>query len=220
MKIPGIGEMSNKQVGTAAAIAVGLGFYLWYRRRKTNQAATAAAQAATGTTAAAGAIDPNTGLPYSQEGGYGGISAYGGIDPSTGYPYALESGSGASTSVNAGLATNDQWVQQAIGDAQTVFGFSGDIAQSAIGKYIAQDPTGLNTQEYECVQRVVAELGPPPQGGPYRMIHATTPVTVPPTTVNPPGRLGPHPPSVYKPVPAGPGGTPGTVTSPVIPFKG
>lgn len=182
MKIPGMGEVKTPYVvagGGAVVLVLG---YAYYRNKKQAAAAASAAAASTaaantdvnGIGAGSSGIDPNTGLPYA-DAGYG--STYGGIDPATGVPYYDEiTQSGQTTNPNA-ITTNQQWIQQAEADGQNLFNATYALTAQAVQDYLAQSPKGLPPNEYQLIQSLVAELGMPPQGGPYRLIQATGPVT-------------------------------------------
>jgi LysM repeat protein len=180
MKIPGIGEVKPVYAVGGGAIVLGVVGYAYYRDKKTKAAAAAAATtsaaAASGTLAGTGAgdsgIDPATGLPYADEGGDG-VGTYGGIDPATGVPYYDEITQSSTTTNPNAITTNQQWIEQAESDGQNLFGATEAVAVSAVGKYISQTTAGLNTSEYSLMQSIVAELGQPPTGGPYRFIQAS-----------------------------------------------
>jgi hypothetical protein len=173
MKMP---TGKNKNLAIGGAVVGGL-VIMWYVRKRS-----AANTASATTTSSSGydpnAIDPNTGLPYGQEAG---------IDPGTGLTYQAESGFGygySGSAVNAGGAatsgtggtvytSNTQWMGDAQQDAQNYFGASYSLTTSALGKYISQSSQGLNPDEYAVVSEVVAQIGQPPVGQPYRLIHAT-----------------------------------------------
>jgi hypothetical protein len=162
------------------AMVLGVVGYAYYRNKKTQAAANAAAAtssaAANGTLAGTGAgdsgIDPNTGLPYASESGDG-VGTYGGIDPATGVPYYDEITQSSTTTNPNAITTNSAWIEQAESDGQNLFGATDAVAVSAVGKYMAQTSAGLNSAEYLLMQQIVAELGQPPTGGPYRFIQAS-----------------------------------------------
>jgi hypothetical protein len=203
MKMP---TGKNKTLAIGGAVVGGLAI-VWYVRKRS------AANAASTNTSGydPNAIDPSTGLPYGQEAG---------LDPSTGLTYASESGlgfgysgsavtaSGAATSGTGGTVytSNTQWMSDAQQDAQNYFGASYSLTTSALGKYIAQDPHGLTDDEYAVVSEVVAQIGQPPVGQPYRLIHATP---APPSGGGNPGGGGTTtPPPPPPPPPPNNGGIP------------
>jgi hypothetical protein len=180
VKIPGIGEVKTPHAVAGGAFLFGVIGYAYYKSKKSSAAAAAAA-ATTATTAngagidSTGAgnsgVDPNTGLPYAEEtGSYG--STYGGINPATGYPYYDNITQSSQTGNPNAITTNSAWIQQAESDAQNLFGYTSQVAQSGVGKYISQTNAGLQPSEYQMMQSVVAELGQPPEHGPYRLIQA------------------------------------------------
>lgn len=171
-------DVTPKQAGIAAVIVGGGGFLLW--RYKNNQAAAAAAVApvSTDTTDSTDQIDPNTGIPYSEEDSatdYGAAySPYGGIDPTTGIPYVDEvNGMVTSNTSGTGITTNQEWATQAEQEIENTFGYTSAIATSAVGKYLGQSQS-LSTQEATAIQSVTAEIGQPPTGGPYRILTSTS----------------------------------------------
>jgi len=189
--IPGIGDVKGSWVLAGGGVMAGVVGLAYYKARKAKAANAAAAASAVGNTTAdsayadtsmgAGAIDPSTGLPYAEEiGSYG---QYGGIDPSTGLPYAYENYSNyGNTTSTTTITTNSAWVTQAEQDAQVLYGATEALAVSAVGKYMSQTTQGLNGNEYLLMQEIIAELGTPPQGGPYRLIQAPNNVGTPTPT--------------------------------------
>lgn len=168
MKLPGIGEVKPTYVWIGGGVVGGIVLYAYAKRRAAKNAAAADTSSADSSTTD-NSIDPTTGLPYADEGG---VYGYGAIDPSTGVPYQYESGTtNATTSANT-ITTNQEWLGQAEQDAQEIFGATYTLASGALGKFLAQTPGGLNDSEYLVVSEVLAELGQPPVGGPYRLIHA------------------------------------------------
>jgi hypothetical protein len=206
MKMP---TGKNKTLVIGGAVVGGLAIIFYIRKKKT------ASSTATGTSGYdPNAIDPNTGLPYGQEAG---------VDPNTGLTYGQETGGlgfgYSGSAVNQGGAatsgtgqtvytSNTQWMSDAQQDAQNYFGASYSLTTSALGKYLAQSPQGLDDNEYAVVSEVVAQIGQPPVGQPYRLIHA--PVVnnpAPPSPVNnppPPPVNNPPPPPVNNPPPPPP----------------
>lgn len=176
-KVPGIGDVKPAYIWIAAGVSGGIVIYAGYKRKAAKNAAVVAATSGDTSGGTDPGTDPVTGLPYSQEGG---VYGYGATDPATGIPYQFESGGvNAATSGNT-IASNAQWLSQAEQDATDIFGATYALASAALGKYIAQTPTGLDPDEYLLVSEVVAELGQPPVGGPYRLIRGSGAGTPPP----------------------------------------
>ena len=128
------------------------------------------------TAASSDAIDPNTGIPYSQEygsmGGYGpsGVtpSLYGYTDPTTG---AFISGVGAgATGVVTAPSTNASWAQQVEAYLQNI-GYDPVAIAAAIGKYLTGQT--LTSDQSGIVAAAQGFFGPPPQGAP--VISVTPP---------------------------------------------
>lgn len=96
IKVPGIGDVPKKYVIGGVVVGGGIAVIVFLRARSSaNAAAAANTTSNAGSTTANSAIDPATGIPYSEEGGYGGYASSG-IDPATGIPYAEEAGYGGS----------------------------------------------------------------------------------------------------------------------------
>lgn len=161
MKIPGIGEVKPAYMWIGlGSIAALFGYGLIQKRKNAaNAAAAAAATAASTTQTASGAIDPVTNVPYADEGG---VYGYGGVDPSTGVPYQYEGNT--STTVSNEYATNEEWAQGAIQDAQADLGATQALAQQAVQDYLAQPIAGLPASEYTLMSEIIALIGPPPTG--------------------------------------------------------
>lgn len=180
MKIPGIGEVKPVYAVGGGALVLGVVGYAYYKNKKSQSAAAAAATtsaaASDGTLAGTGAgdsgIDPSTGLPYADEEGDG-VGTYGGIDPATGVPYYDEITQSSTTTNPNTITTNQQWIEQAESDGQNLFGATSAVADSAVEAYISQTTAGLPANEYTLMQSLVAELGQPPTGGPYRLIQSS-----------------------------------------------
>lgn len=139
--------------------------YIWYERRKANAANT--------TGISSTGIDPNTGVPYSQES----------IDPNTGVPYASEQSYGGlgvtpgalgtynpltgqyipglgSTIPTASIpASNAQWAAAAE-TALTGYGYDPLAVATALGLYLGGQP--LSQDQYQIVQAALAFEGNPP----------------------------------------------------------
>lgn len=186
MKVPGVGEVKPIYVVGVVGAAGGVIIYAYVKNKRAN----AAAAATPASTASADQIDPNTGLPYSQEQGVMDTGAaytpYGGIDPNTGVPYIDETGtlSGAAANPNP-IHTNQDWANTAQQELENTFGYAASVSQSAVRKYLGQHDQ-LTADEASAIQTVIAEIGQPPTGGPYRIITgsasvppSSSPVTVP-----------------------------------------
>lgn len=202
MKLPGLGEVQNKNVMLGGGVVVGIVAYAYYRRR---QSANAAATAVTDGGVDPNAIDPSTGVPYGQEQGYGSDYYQGTISN----PYVSQTGTTTGTGTAAGqYTTNTAWYADALTEATNYFGVSFGTATSGFGKYLTQSPSGLNPSEYQAVSEVVALLGQPPVGQPFRLIQAAPTTTPPPDTTPPPKTTPPPsttPPPTSTPPPSGGG---------------
>lgn len=153
-------------------------FYLYMRKRAATAAATLAASATpaptdASSTDATGAIDPATGIPYSEEADNGGfdpnsaIDQYLGQDPTnSAYPVG---------SIAQGVpapVTNAQWARLAADYLQGQ-GDDPSLVQTALSKYLAG--TALSASEQSIVNLALQAFGTPPEG--------VLPVTsAPPTT--------------------------------------
>src|SRR5258707_7410895 len=144
--------------------AVAIGGFLWYRHKQ------ATASTSTAGTTDPNAIDPNTGIPYSQEQG-------GGIDPNTGLPYGQgvwtgggvpgggpgpvgppgppgPPGGGGPTPPH----TNAEWAQQAEDHLH-----GGAFVAAALHKYIAGG--AMNPDPAQGANAANRVLGYPPERG-------------------------------------------------------
>lgn len=168
MKIPMVGEVNNKWAAFGGATFVGVLGFAYYRKHKQSQAdaaSLASASAATQYADTSAATDPYA--DSYQSGGYGGV------DLNTGVPYAYEAYSNYGNTQTVGtITTNSAWVSQAESDAQNLYGATYTVAVDAVEKFMAQSPAGLPANEYTLMQSVLAELGQPPERGPYRLIQA------------------------------------------------
>lgn len=177
VKVPGVGKVKKSWVYGGGIAFVAVFGYVYYKNKKT---AAASAAALASTTASTQYSDSSLGGSPDYGTNYGGeyYAGYGGIDPNTGVPYAYENyqdyGSSSSSST---ITTNQAWVSQAESDAQQLYGATYSVAVDAVEKYMAQSPGGLPANEYTLMQSIVAELGTPPTGGPYRLIQASTGTT-------------------------------------------
>jgi hypothetical protein len=132
------------------------GVVIWYVMRARQQSSST-------TSTTDPSIDPNTGLPYSQEyGGYGvaggGVPNYGGYyDPGTG---SFIGGTGA---VVTQPPTNASWAQQVEAYLQTI-GYDPTAVAAALGKYLTGQP--LSQDQEAIVAAAAGFYGQPPQGAP------------------------------------------------------
>jgi len=173
MKLPGVGEVKNNYVLIGGGVIGGYVLLAYYRKRKASQA-TVSTDA---TMQDPSAVDPNTGLTYGQEGGQ--YSGY--YTNQTAFnPYVGQTGTVQAGSTGT-YTDNTAWISDAEQDAVGFYGASSSLASSALGKYIAQDPAGLNPDEYSLVSEIVAQIGQPPIGQPYRLIKATPTQNPPPS---------------------------------------
>lgn len=171
IKVPGLGDVPKKYAIGAVATAAGLGVIVYIRSRKAAQTA-ASAGAANAATATSGydpnAIDPATGIPYSQESGsysygadnYGGYGGGGGYD-NAGYPLGSSADLQYQQTQLSGIQTNDEWVQQAIGGS--VPGDPGTI-QAALSAVLGG--LTVTTAQKNLFLEAVGILGNPPGGYP------------------------------------------------------
>lgn len=136
----------------AAGAGLGIVGVIWYRKRQAT---------ATDTTGQdPNAIDPNTGIPYSQESGYGTTPGMlGGYDPLTG-GYNPGPGVGLPTVYNP---TNATWATEAE-TYLTSLGYDPITVGTALGLYLAGKP--LSQDEYDIVTAAIGFEGNPPNGAP------------------------------------------------------
>lgn len=170
MKLPGMGEVSNKNVAIGAGVIGGIVLFAYWKKKK-------AIPVSDGSTVDPNAIDPATGIPYGQEAGSGG-GYY--TNSSVPNPYVNQTSTAGTTGQM--YTSNAAWLLDAEQYATDQFGVSYLLATSAFGKYLAQSPGGLSPDEYQAVSEVVALIGPPPTGT-HRLIQATpsqNPSTTPP----------------------------------------
>lgn len=204
MKLPGLGEVKDKNVLLGGGVVVGIvGFAYWKKRQSVNTATTSSAGVDSGAVDP-NAIDPSTGVPYGQEQGYG-SNYYQGSIPN---PYVNQTGQTSGTGTASGQYANNQlWYADALTEATNYFGVAFGTATSGFGKYLTQARGGLSPDEYAAVSEVVALIGPPPTGGPFHLIQAPPSQTSPPPppsgggTVTPPPSGGGNttPPPVQQP---------------------
>jgi hypothetical protein len=69
------------------------------------------------------------------------------------------------------ISTNQEWALTAEQDIQSVLGYPATVAQSSVGKYLGQAQS-LTATEANAIRSLVAEIGKPPIGGPYRILTA------------------------------------------------
>lgn len=201
MKLPGIGEVKDKNVLLGGGVVVGIVGFAYWKRHK--QAVTTTNADGSTSNVDPNAIDPNTGIPYGQEQGYGSNYYQGTISN----PYVNQTGQTSGTGTATGqYSNNQQWYADALTESTNYFGVSFTTATSAFGKYLTQNRSGLNPDEYQAVSEVVALLGQPPVGGPFQLIQAAPVQTQPPP-----------PPPTPTPTPvATPAPTPVSTPAPVI----
>lgn len=198
--LPGIGKVKKGYVIAGAAGIVVLG-YVYIRSRNAAAASAASAAAASSDTSSDGsadpnaidstdpnAIDPTTGVPYSEEYGYGTAedgypaSDDGGADYSgniIGYDQYGDPiyGTGTTTTTtNSSLTTNDEWATQAEDDLATL-GVATATAAAAIAKVLAGLPVTPDQQSLFTEARGLIGSDPP-DGYP-------TPIKVTSTAGNP-----------------------------------
>lgn len=177
---------------TAGAVAVGSAAVIWFAVKQH--------QAAAGTSASSSAIDPVTGLPYSQDDTddpltgltylgeaqqYGSVSAAeqaaageSSLDLSTaaGTGSGVIGNSGATTLVPstdttaATYATNAAWAQ-AVEAGLTDIGYTSTDISAALGRYLGS--LSETADQATIVDAAIAEYGPPPVGT-YTVILATS----------------------------------------------
>ena len=191
-------KIFGKTVSTPAAAAIaagsGLAIYFAYKQHKSSKAAAAA-------TTSASAIDPVTGLPYSQDNQ---------TDPLTGMTYLAEAqeygsvqaaeqavagssaldlssasgsagsayydGYGAGTDQQGtGYATNAQWAQ-AVEAGLTDIGYAPTDIAAALGRYLGN--LSETPAQATIVQAAIAEYGPPPVGS-FQIIQAPAAASTP-----------------------------------------
>jgi hypothetical protein len=195
--------VSKKTLYIGLAVVAGVLGYAYYSKRKS------AAAGGTGTAAAAGNIDPQTGYPYGstqdaaalQQTGQPGYntSGYGAgaIDPNTGIPYANEvaglgggGGGGTTTTTPAQSVTIAQWEQECISNLEAGGVDQATIANASAGlpRYLAH--LSLTPAQATGVQLAVGLTGPPPGGGSYSIIPAPAPP--PPVSKPPPHKPPPE----------------------------
>ena len=186
-------EVPNKNVAIGGGIVVGIVGYAYWKRRQRVAAPDGAA-------VDPNAIDPQTGIPYGQEQG----TNAGYFQGSVPNPYVSQTGTSNAPSTSGTYTNNVTWLSDAISNATNLFGVSFGTASSGLGKYLSQNPHGLNGDEYAAVSEVVALQGQPPIGGPYRLIQGATPPPVPTPTPSPEPEPQPEPSPAPEPRPIAP----------------
>jgi hypothetical protein len=180
VKVPLAGNMSKKTLTFVLGGSAALVVFLWYRHRKNASASTTgtttASSAATSSAATdPNAIDPATGVPYSQEYGYTGIdpntglpysqSAAGGLyDPNTGQYIYPGTGTPAPTVPTATITTNAEWAQSAESYLTASAGVDMATLSAALGKYLTARQ--LTAAEQSLADQAIAFAGYPPVSGP------------------------------------------------------
>jgi hypothetical protein len=191
IKIPGLGEVPKKTAIIAGAGAVGI-IAIIAIRHKSSAAATSSTASATPDTTATdpNAIDPNTGIPYSQEGGAdvsgygsgyqipygtggGGYDAAGSGFDAAGYPMGSEADlawqaeqngsatTGTTTTTTTGITTNADWVTEA--ESGVIPGSVSTIS-AAVSKVLGG--LAVTSAQRDLFMEAVGVLGQPPQGYP------------------------------------------------------
>ena len=192
IKIPGLGEVPKKTALIAGAGAVGIIAIVAIRHRASANAAASSTPSATPGAAAdadPNAIDPNTGVPYSQEGGAdvsgygsgyqipygsdgGGYGAGGSGFDAAGYPIGSEADlawqneqdgtSGLTTPTSNGITTNQDWINAA--ESGIVPGSQSTIAEAMAKIFGGLAVTTAQKDLFLEAQGIIGE--PPPQGYP------------------------------------------------------
>lgn len=184
-------KIFGKTVSTPVAVAVGGGSLvaIWFawKQHKASQASSSTSPSA---------IDPVTGLPYSQdqqidpltgmaylaeaqqygsvqaaENAVAGQSSLDYSNASSGYGYGSGTGSsGSSGSSSTGYTSNAAWAQ-AVEAGLTDIGYASTDVAAALGRYLAG--LSLTSDQATIVQAAIAEYGPPPVGS-FQVILAPT----------------------------------------------
>jgi hypothetical protein len=199
IKIPGLGEVPKKTAIIAGAGAVGIIAIVAIRHRS-SAAATSSTATATPDASATdpNAIDPNTGIPYSQEGGAdaagygsgyqipygsggGGYDAAGSGFDAAGYPIGSEADlawqneQNGTTGITAptspsGITTNADWVTEA--ESGVIPGSISTIS-AAVSKVLGG--LAVTSAQRDLFMEAVGVLGQPPQGYPQPIKLTDTP---------------------------------------------
>lgn len=165
MKLPAIGTVPSKYAYGGGALVIGIAGYAWWHR---------------GTSAAAAAPDSTVTDPA--------LAAEGVSD---GSPWPFRPGGSTVTGDTTGSAptTPQEWSNAAVSALANSF-WDTQAATSAVGRYIAQDPTGLQPAEVIMIQAAIALVGTVPGGKSYRIIPAAVVTKPPPATTPPPATGG------------------------------
>jgi hypothetical protein len=188
IKIPGLGEVPKKTALIAGAGAVGIIAIVAIRHRTsaaTSSTPSATPGAASDSSADPDAIDPNTGIPYSEEGGsdvagysgyqipYGtggaGYDAGGSGFDAAGYPigseadlaWQAEQDGTSATSTSTGITTNEEWVTEA--ESGVIPGSVSTIS-AAVSKVLGG--LAVTSAQKDLFLEAVGVIGNPPQGYP------------------------------------------------------
>lgn len=166
-------------IGVAAA--GGILFYAYYSRTS--------GSGDTGTDVAAtdDGIDPYTGLPYTDEFGFGGgFSGIGITDPGTGSIF----GPGYGGQIVTGVTTNAAWSQAVIAYFEAHGTYPEVNVSDALGKVLTGRP--ITVAELNIFNAARAVQGEPPQPYPgIQMVSAAPPGTTnPPPSGSRPGKVG------------------------------
>lgn len=184
-------------ITTALGGTAVIGFVYWQHKSNSDSSAAAASNS----TAGSDAIDPVTGLPYSQDNDidpatgltylaeaqeYGSVSAaesqastdgygYGGDDLSDSYGDGYYVGPTTDTGGSAPYTTNAQWAQAAEAGLSDI-GYSETDVSNALGRYLAN--LTVTSAQATIIYDALAEYGNPPTGSySVRISSGTTPTT-------------------------------------------
>lgn len=174
----GFKAITKKPMFLVGGVVVVGAVYLFQKRQK---AATANVVPTT-TTDLTGQIDPSTGLPFSQEGGfagafgspYGGTSGFGTTGFGSNFPGSFFSGP-QNPIVNA-PTTNGLWAQE-VEATLTQFGYDPATVAAALGAYLLGN--ALTSAQLGIVQAAIGMQGPPPVAVPAP--HMAPPVSTIPS---------------------------------------
>jgi hypothetical protein len=188
IKIPGLGEVPKKTAIIAGIGAVGIIAIVAIRHRSSAGSSTPSAVPGAAASADPSAIDPNTGVPYSEEGGsdvagydsgyqipYGtggaGFGAGGSGFDAAGYPIGSEADlawqneqdgtSGITGPSSSGITTNADWVTEA--ESGVIPGSVSTIS-AAVSKVLGG--LAVTSAQRDLFLEAVGVLGNPPQGYP------------------------------------------------------
>lgn len=198
IKIPGLGEVPKKTALIAGAGAVGIIAIVAIRHKSSTAGTSSTANTPATTATDPNAIDPNTGIPYSQEGGAdvsgygsgyqipygsggGGYNAGGSGFDAAGYPIGSEADlawqneqngtTGITTPTSpSGITTNADWVTEA--ESGVIPGSVSTIS-AAVSKVLGG--LAVTTAQRDLFMEAVGVLGQPPQGYPQPIKLTDTP---------------------------------------------